>query len=114
VSALVAGRRDSPTPAEPEGYRAERLRRLERENEYVRAERDRLLVLLADALRIAVAGTPVGELVLLDVLAALRGTNLGRGAFIEVREGVQVEARHARLLAVLRETAPELHAEATA
>lgn len=86
-------------------YRAERNRKLERENEFLRAERSRLEGLLADALAVAVGGTVVDPLVLLDVLAERRGTALDRAAFIEHREPRADEAALHRVLHVLRETA---------
>jgi hypothetical protein len=86
-------------------YRAERARRLELENEYLRGERERLEALVAYALRVAVAGTGVSPLALLDQLAVLQGTNLGRAAFIEGREREQAEVMLERVVKVLRETA---------
>lgn len=87
-------------------YRAERSGRLERENEFLRGERKRLEVLLADALRVAVAGTPVSALSLLEQLAGLNGTDLARPAFVVRQERRQVALTRERLLSVLRETTP--------
>ncbi len=75
-----------------EEYRVERTRRLERDNEFLGAERSRLEALLADALRVAVAGTGVSTLALLEQLAILQRTNLARAAFLEHRERMQAEA----------------------
>jgi hypothetical protein len=86
-------------------YRAERARRLEGENEYLGGERERLEALLADALCVAVAGTGVPPLALLEQLAILHGTNLGRAAYIERHERERAEEMLERVLKVLRETA---------
>lgn len=51
-----------------DAYRAERIRRLEREVAYLRAHRAQLEALLATALRVAVARTTVDPLTLLGVL----------------------------------------------
>ena len=85
-------------------YRAERARRLESENQYLRGERERLEALLADALRVAVAGTGVSPLALLDRLAVLQGTNLERPAFVEHRERLHAEVLIERTIRVLQET----------
>ena len=87
-----------------EEYRVERTRRLERDNEFLDTERSRLEALLADALRVAVAGTGVSPLALLEQLAILQGTNLSRGAFLEHRERMHAEALVERTIRVLRET----------
>ena len=91
-------------PFDIDAYRAERSRELAQENEYLRAERDRLLQLLAEALRIAVAGTNVTPTALLDVLGDLVGTNLAFGAFVEERERRNAHALVERVVRVLRET----------
>ena len=54
-----------------ERHRAEKLRRLERENEMLRAHRAQLERLLAVALRVAVGKTGVDPLVLCRVLEEL-------------------------------------------
>ena len=87
-----------------DAYRAERSRELAQENEYLRGERDRLLQLLAEALRVAVAGTSVTPTALLDVLGDLVGTNLAFGAFVEERERRNARALVERVVHVLRET----------
>lgn len=66
-------------------YRRGRLVELERRCEYLAAERRRLERLLAQALRIAVGGTSVTEVALLEVLCELDATNPGRGAMFEER-----------------------------
>jgi hypothetical protein len=66
-------------------YRRERLRRLERENEYLAGERRRLELLLADALLVAVAGTTVAPLALLAVLCELAGTDPAVARYRELR-----------------------------
>jgi hypothetical protein len=86
-------------------YRRERAARLERENDHLRAERDRLLQLLAEALRVAVAGTTVTPTALLDVLGDVIGTNLGVGAFVEQRERREARWLLERTIQLLRETA---------
>jgi hypothetical protein len=86
-------------------HRARRVRELSREVEHLRAERDRLLVLLGDALAVAVGDTGVDPLTLLDVLGELRGTDLGRAACVESRERRLAEAQSDLVLRVLRETA---------
>ena len=91
-------------PFDIDAYRAERSRELAQENEYLRAERDRLLQLLAEALRIAVAGTNVTPTAPLDVLGDLVGTNLAFGAFVEERERRNAQALVERVVRVLRET----------
>lgn len=93
------------TGAELDRYREERRRRLERENELLAAERRRLEGLLADALVVATAGTGVTPTALLEVLAAARGTNPSRPAYVEHREQEAARAQAARAVAVLRETA---------
>ena len=87
-----------------EEHRAERNRTLEREVEFLRAERCRLESLLADALRVAVAGTGVSALALLEQLAILQGTNLERPAFVEHRERLHAEVLIERTIRVLQET----------
>lgn len=82
-------------------YRARRNRRLELENEHLRAERLRLERLLGRALQVAVAKTGVPEAALLEVIAELEGTDLARPAYLEHRERMQ---RQARVVQVLRET----------
>jgi hypothetical protein len=89
-----------------DAYRRERNVRLERENEYLRAELERALRLLSLALEVAVgrdsAATPGG---LLEVLCALVGTNPARAAFLENRERRESELANERLVELLRETA---------
>jgi hypothetical protein len=88
-------------------YRRERLAKLERENEYLRGERDRTERLLALALQVAVGKTDVSPLALLEVLAAFLGMNLARPAFVEQRERREAQLSADReLLQLLRETAP--------
>ena len=88
-----------------DAYRAERSRQLARENEFLRAEQKRLLQLLAEALRVAVAGTNVTPTALLDVLGDLIGTDLGFAAFVEERARRDAQALLNRVVRVLRETA---------
>lgn len=64
-------------------YRRERLVALERQCEFLAAERARLESLLGVALRIAVAGTDVSENALLGVICELVGTDPARAAFVE-------------------------------
>lgn len=91
-------------PFDIDAYRAERERDLAHEVEFLRAERDRLLQLLAEALRVAVAGTGVTPTALLDVLGDLIGTNLAFGAFVEERDRRNAQALVERVVRVLRET----------
>lgn len=86
-------------------YCAERNRTLEREVEFLRAERNRLEALLADSLLVATTGTEVSSLALLEQLAIMNGTNLGRAAWIEQVERDQAAAMVDRVVHVLRETA---------
>jgi hypothetical protein len=86
-------------------YRIERSRALEREVEFLRGERRRLEALLADALTVAVAGTGVSALALLEQIALLNGTNLGCAAYVDERERRHAQNRLDRVLRVLRETA---------
>lgn len=98
-----------------EAHRAKRNRQLERENSYLRAERNRLERLLADALLVAVGGTRystagvpsrnVQPLALLDLLAEMQGTSTARAAYLEHRERVATEALIERTVKVLQETA---------
>lgn len=88
-----------------EEHRQSRLRRLERENEHLRAERVRLERLLGDTLKVAVGGTDVTPSALLEVLAERRGTNLARPAYLEQRERREAEHRMDTVVRVLRETA---------
>jgi hypothetical protein len=88
-----------------EAYRAERNRRLERENEYLRDERFRLEQLLALALRTAVAGTSVSEGGLLHMLCEVAGTDPAKPAFVERRERAADEAQNEMVVRVLRKTA---------
>jgi hypothetical protein len=88
-------------------YRRERSAKLERENDYLRGERDRTERLLALALEVAVAKTNVSPLALLEVLAAYLGTDLARPAWLEQRERREAQlAADQKLLQLLRETAP--------
>ena len=84
-------------------YRLRRNRRLERENEHLRAERLRLERLLAVALRVAVGKHDITPL--LEGIATLLGTNLARPAWVEHRDRATAEARLERVVAVLQETA---------
>lgn len=88
-----------------EEHRAKRNRTLERENELLRGERSRLERLLADVLLVAVGGSKVSPLVLLDEIALLQGTDLSHGAFLEHREAQRQGAHIERVVRVLRETA---------
>lgn len=87
-------------------YRVDRLAQLERENEYLRAEKTRLIRLLGRALEVAVGKTNVTASTLLDVLCELEGTDPARPAFIEHRVRMESQARVDRLVKVLRDTAP--------
>lgn len=85
-------------------YRVERLQKLERENEYLRAEQMRLIRLLGRALQVAVAKTKASASELLDVLCALENTNPARPAYVEHRKRMESEVHVNRLVEVLRET----------
>ena len=87
-------------------YRVDRLAKLGRENEHLRAEQLRLIRLLGRALEVAVGKTNVTVPALMGVLCELEGTNPSRPAFVEHREHMEQEARVDRLVKVLRETAP--------
>ena len=68
-----------------ERYRRERVARLTRENEFLRAERARLERLLGVTLKIA-AGPDCEPLVLLEAIGALTGEQLDRPAVVVERE----------------------------
>ncbi len=68
------------------------MRELTGRVERLEAERDRLEKLLATALQIAVGDSGVDPLDLLDVVAALNDTNLGRAELFEVRRRDQEAA----------------------
>jgi hypothetical protein len=72
-------------------YRAERMRELEREVDFLRAERQRLEALLADAVLVA-AGRDCDPLVLLGVLGELRGFEPARAAVFDQRR--ELESGH--------------------
>lgn len=91
-------------PFDIDAYRAERSRELAHENEFLRAENNRLYTLMADALRVAVAGTGVTPTALLSVIGDLNDTNLGIAAFIEEREREEARALLDRVVRVLKET----------
>ena len=91
-------------PFDIDAYRVERCRDLGRENEFLRAELDRVVQLLAETLRVAVGGTGVSATALLAVLADLNGMNLGIAAFVEERERRNAQAFVERVVRVLRET----------
>lgn len=91
-------------------YRRERLARLERENEHLRADCVRLERLLGVALTVAVGGTGVSPWALLEVIAALAGTDPARSAWAEARERRDSERAIADLVRVLRETDPAVAA----
>lgn len=96
---------EGPTREWLAAHRMERLQTLERENEYLRAERLRLEGLLALALQIAVSGTRVSPSMLLNVLCALLETNPARPAFVEKRRRAEFAQIDDPVLRVLRETA---------
>lgn len=87
-------------------YRVDRLARLERENEHLRAEQLRLTRLLGRALQVAVSGTATTVPALLGVLCEFEGTDPARPAFMEHRERMASKARIDQLVKVLRDTAP--------
>lgn len=59
-------------------YRADKLRRLQRDVDYLKGEETRLYTLLVDACRCASHNQDFDEYVLLEALAARRGMNLTR------------------------------------
>ena len=77
---------------------------LKSENEYLRSENHRLILLLGDSLRVACAGTRVTPLALLSVIADLNNTNLGISYSVEQRERRAAEALLDRVVRVLKET----------
>ena len=87
-------------------HREKRNRRLERENESLRADLLRAERLLGRALQLAVAGTGVSESALLVVICELERTNSARPAYVEHRERMQARARTDKVVRVLRETRP--------
>lgn len=87
-------------------YRVARLAKLERENEYLRAEQTRLTRLLGRTLEVAVGKTNVTVSALLGVICDLEATNPARPAFVEHRERMTSEMRVDRLVKVLRDSAP--------
>lgn len=87
-------------------YRVDRLSRLERENEYLRAENLRLTRLLGRALEVAVGKTNGTVSALLGVFCELEGTDPAKPAFVEHRERMEQEVSIKRLVKVLRDTTP--------
>ncbi len=92
-------------PFDLEEYRRERLARLERENDYLRAERDRLVQLLAEALKVGVAGTSTTPTALLVLLADMLGIDLAVAAVVEQRKRRDARLLDERMIRLLRETA---------
>lgn len=78
-------------------HRLERLRRLERENEMLRGERDRSERLLALAVDSLSRKTGVSVQLLMDLFAAILGTDLARPAWVEARERRRREAASERI-----------------
>lgn len=91
---------------ERERYRRERATRLARENEHLRAERNRLERMLAVALRVAVGGTTCQPVHLLEAIAAYTGDELARPAFVVERERKDRTSIEG-LVQLLRATDPE-------
>jgi hypothetical protein len=87
-------------------YRAKRNRKLEREVDVLRAERDRLVLLLGWALKVAAGGTEVEPTTLLDILCVFLGTDPAKLALDERNDRRERERKMDRLVEVLRETAP--------
>jgi hypothetical protein len=87
----------------PNRYQAEKTRALARRAEHQDHELARHRLLLADALQLAVAGTTVDRWALLDVIAATRGINLARPAWVEERD----RERRERLPDVVHELVEE-------
>lgn len=87
-----------------EHHRQERARRLERENEMLRGEHDRALLLLGLACKVIAKDQPLAASDVMEGLAALVGTNLSRPAWVEHRERRRLEAQGEMVLRVLRET----------
>lgn len=92
--------------AQLERHRLERLRRLERENEMLRADRDRVERVLALCLQVAVGETGADPLALLEVLYAFIGSDPARPAWVEHRERMTAKAQGEMVLRVLQETRP--------
>jgi hypothetical protein len=86
-------------------YRRRRNHDLELESEFLRAERIRLERLLAVALRVAVGGTAVSPLALLDALAERRGTDLAHPAWMEQRQERHTKFLVEKTIRLLREIA---------
>jgi hypothetical protein len=99
----------------PNRYRAEKMRDLQLTVDVLKAEQDRLYILLADALVFA-CGEQFEPTGLLKVLAAGRGFNLARPHYFERREREAAARRRSeanaywtvpRLLTLLRDTDPD-------
>ena len=85
-------------PFDSDTHLYERIRALAERCEYLEGERDRLQSLLAQALLVAVGGTTVQPLALLDVLCDVVGTNPARPYFVERRKRAGAEsAENSRL-----------------
>jgi hypothetical protein len=85
--------------------RADRLRHLERQNEFLRGERARLEFLLGLACRCVVAGTGVAEGAFLEALCELADTDPAKAAFLDERERARAPTETDVVLRVLQETA---------
>jgi len=79
-------------PFDSDTHLHERIRALAERCEYLEGERDRLQSLLAQALLVAVGGTTVQPLAILDVICDIIGTNPARPYVVERRERAAAES----------------------